>query len=244
MKTSSRKAWSVWVAVAALAVAVYANNDPWKAKDWQQWDDKDIQKVINQSPWTQHVMVESTWKPIDKIVANNAGGTQNSSGGNVLAAEHDSNARTRGDNATFDVYWSSARTMREALARRAAIHNGRDMKDAQEFVAAVQDEYQVTVQGPDMAPFQRKSEKDYAGLAWLQLKKSKEKIPASHVVYTRDDSGTVNAAIFFFPKKNASGAPTIGPDDKNVDFACKVGDSTIHANFELQKMEDAKGLDL
>ncbi len=243
MKTGKKKVWMAMVAMAALAAAVYGGNDPWKAKNWQQWDDKDIAKVINLSPWTVKTMVEATWKPLNAMDEHEAG-EQTSEGVGVMPAEADDNAKTRGANAMFEVYWSSSRTMREAVARRAVLHNGRDLKDAQEFVDAALDEYQVTVQGTDLAPFQRKSEREYASLAWLQPKKTKEKILASHVNYTRDDKGNVTGVVFFFPKKIASGAPTLGAEDKSVDFACKVGASTIHAYFNLTKMDDAKGLDL
>jgi hypothetical protein len=142
------------------------------------------------------------------------------------------------------VYWASSRTLREALARRAVLHSGNDPASADQYVNAPKDEYEVLVQGIDMAPFQRKDEKEYAGLAWLQVKPSKDKITPSHVTYTRDDKNAVTAAVFYFPKKKADGAPTIPEGTKGADFFCKVGASTMHAVFDLQKMQDQKGVDL
>ena len=54
----------------------------------------------------------------------------------------------------------------------------------------------------------------------------------------------VTTAIFFFPKKTASGDPTIALDEKSVEFNCKIEGQPRRVNFEPQKMVDSKGLDL
>jgi hypothetical protein len=244
----------VLLAGAMAAGALYAGkSEPWKEKSFDQWTDKDVQTVFTDSPWAQQVTVEATWKPLsaEDVSASAAGsvsgvGNQGTTGGGgaIVAAEHDANAVTRGQNTSFNVYWMSSRTMRSAVARKAVLHSGSDPKTAADYVAEPEDEFQVAVQGSDMAPFQRMDEKKYPDLAWLQVKKSKDKIMPSHAVYKKNDKGLVNAAIFYFPKKDASGNPTLGPDTKSVEFACKVGASTIHATFDPSKMSDMKGPDL
>jgi hypothetical protein len=54
----------------------------------------------------------------------------------------------------------------------------------------------------------------------------------------------VTSALFFFPRKTASGDPTIAADEKNVEFTCQVEGSTLRVNFEPQKMVDQTGPDL
>lgn len=44
--------------LAALAWA----SDPWKAKPYQQWDQKDVAKILNDSPWAKTESVTADWQ--------------------------------------------------------------------------------------------------------------------------------------------------------------------------------------
>jgi hypothetical protein len=242
--------------VAGMAAA--GTDKPWTSKPYTQWDDKDIQLVLSSSPWVQVVTVEQTWKPLsqadlqaidnNKATAGSVAGVGSGSNGNsaIISAEYSDTGRTRGDDVQYDVFWYSSRTLREATARRAVIHNGQDPQGAEEYVSAPHEDYELLIQGKDMSPFQVKPEEQYAAMAWMQVKGSKEKIGATKVTYTKDDAAphAVNGAIFSFPRKKADGSPTIPAGIKNVDFYCKVGSSTMRATFDVSKMQDQKGQDL
>src|SRR2546426_2053975 len=55
-----------------LPAAAIAADDAWKSKPYQQWDTKDIQKVLTDSPWSRVVHMEAKWRgggngvPMDK----------------------------------------------------------------------------------------------------------------------------------------------------------------------------------
>jgi hypothetical protein len=96
-----------------------------------------------------------------------------------------------------------------------------------------------------MAPFTRKDEKFYLANAFLQPRKSKQKISPAHVRYERDAKGIlVTSALFFFPRKTASGELTVSTDERNVEFNCNMDGASLRVNFEPQKMVDQNGLDL
>ncbi len=254
-----KKQWIAIILTLTASALAFAGNDPWTSKPFQQWDDKDITKVLQMSPWSHTVPVEMTWKALstedlemtrsmdaEARVHSGPSASGAGSGGSFPSTEHDQSAYTRGPEVSFSIYWSSSKTIREALARRNEMHGGADAQAAQAYANAPQEEYQVLVQGTDMSPFDRVNEKGYASMAWLQLKGSKQKIMPTHVQYTHDAKiqAAVNGAIFFFAKKNPDGSPTIPPTVKSMDFFCKVGASTIHAAFEPQKMKNMSGLDL
>lgn len=113
--------------------------------------------------------------------------------------------------------------------------------DVAKYASDPQEEYQVVVQSEDMAPFVRHDEKFFQDNSFLDLKKTKQKIPPSHVRYERDDKGLVAAAVFFFPKKTAAGEPTVPSDEKNVEFSCKLEGSKLSVSFDPQKMADSQG---
>lgn len=243
--------------VFILASLASAGGDPWKSKPYQQWDDKDIEKVVRFSPWSRTVVIEATWEPLNdsELAAVNGTtpgatvGTQGSGGAKggtstALPSEH-STARTRGEDASFSVYWMSSRTMRAAMARKSVLHAGKDPAEADKFVNQSLDTYVVLLQCDDMAPFMRNDEKFFQSRASLIVKSTKQKIDPSQVAFQRDKDGKkVVGVLFTFPKKGPNGEETISPQEKGVEFDCKIGNSLLKAPFEPQKMDDAKGSDL
>jgi len=244
-------------AIMILAALVWAGAEPWKTKPFQQWNDEDIQRVFTASPWARLVKVEATWKPLSadevpggtlpgQVAGNGGGGGSKGMGGTstVLPAEH-SDATTHSPDASYNVFWMSSETIRAALARRGILHSGKDEADAEKYVEAPIEEYQIAVQGIDMAPFFRSDERFFKENSFLQMKKTKLKISPSHVAYNRGSDGkTVTSVIFFFPKKNSEQQDVIAPDEKSVEFTCKMGKSTLHAVFEPKNMVNQKGVDL
>src|SRR5437016_10370911 len=42
----------------------WAADVPWKGKPYDQWDDKDVQKVFTDSPWARTATLTRTWVPL------------------------------------------------------------------------------------------------------------------------------------------------------------------------------------
>jgi len=103
------------------------------------------------------------------------------------------------------------------------------------------DELEIVIQSEDMAPFVRQDENFCQANAYLQSRKSIQCTLPSHVRCERDEKGFVAAAVFLFPRRIDSGAPTIFPDEKTVEFTCKIEGSTLRVAFELQKTIDQNG---
>jgi len=246
---------SLVLAVFFVAFAIaWAGGDPWKTKPMSQWNDSDIDRALHNSPWSRVVPVEATWKPLTEAeqnarmlpgTASGASGGSKGMGGTstVLPAEH-SDAQTRGADVAFSVYWMSSRTIRTAIGRKGVLHSGKDEAEAEKFATQPLVEYQILVQSLDMAPFYRNEEAWFVKNSSLELKKSKQKMSPSRVEFDRDSSGrTIVAARFYFPKKAAGDTEFVTPGEKAVEFSCKVGNSTIHADFEPPKMSDQQGPD-
>jgi len=226
-----------------FVTVIWANGEPWKGKPYQQWDDKDIERVFLNSPWARTTTITRTWLPIsskdlpDKIT---------SGAGRQVPKELERSGETSvGGELNFYVFWASSRVMRAASARKAVLHGDNKALDVEKYAREPQDEIQILVRSGDMAPFTRKDEKFFQANAFLQPRKSNQKISPSHVRFERDAKGIlVTSALFFFPRKTASGDPTIAADEKNVEFTCQVEGSTLRVNFEPQKMVDQAGPDL
>jgi hypothetical protein len=70
----------IGVAFLILAGLVWASNEPWKGKPYQQWNKADIEVILNNSPWCEKLVVPANW--------------QRASGPNAMA-ESDANAELR-----------------------------------------------------------------------------------------------------------------------------------------------------
>jgi hypothetical protein len=243
---------SIAVLLAAIA---WAGDDPWKAKPYQQWDAKDVRKVLDASPWARNVQVAAPW-----IGTGDAGDT--ASGGVASqptppamrsAQTPQPGASGAGDIApgtqtatvTFVVRWASSRTIREALLRNAVLA-GQIQEDAaaQQLTQPVET-YEIVVAAPDMKPFQSVDDKILEHSAFLVDRKTKQKAaPTGVKILNSEDGEKVESVAFFFPKKSDSGVATIAADEKNVDFLCVVTNVKIEASFDISKMLDTLGRDL
>jgi hypothetical protein len=227
----------------------WAAEKPWKAKSSQQWDEKDIQTILTESPWVRVSPIQRTWLSVaEKDVAPDpqisGGARKMSPGGQSTQAGGAATTPIRaGESSERElnviIYWQSSRVMRAATARQAVLHG--QTVDVDKYASEPQSEYQLILRMEDMTPFAQHDEKFFQDNAFLQTKKGKDKISPSHVVYEKKANGSIQDAIFFFPKATSSGSPTISPDEKEVQFSCKVADTTVRVGFRPQEMVDQSG---
>ena len=231
--------------VAAVATLAWAT-DVWKAKPYQQWDQKDVAKIMNDSPWAKTESVDANWLS-GKMSSNPVMTRQGSSatvGGGAMGGPSGLGMTPHTQSAKFVARWVSALTMREAMARLAVLDGQLAQATAEKDLAQAPDAYQITLLGEDMTPFSKLDEAAIAKDSYIEMKKSKEKVaPASVKIARSADGSKVMFVVFSFPK-TVHGKPTIGPDEKGIDFACKVKDANLKFHFEPQKMDGKQGRDL
>src|SRR5215831_15106063 len=59
------KAAAAFLFVAlTLAALAWASDPPWKGKPYDQWTDKDLEKIFTDSPWSRIGTVTRTWVPL------------------------------------------------------------------------------------------------------------------------------------------------------------------------------------
>ena len=248
-----RKIFLIVTGCFALAAVVWASNEPWKEKPYQQWDSKDLQKIFQDSPWSHIVQVEAPWAGggVDDSSlpsgSGGAGGAGRSMGANASGGGGNAGSDMGGGGgmASFLVRWISSRTFREAMIRDRILRSQMTEAEAQSELAKPVEGYEVVVTGPDMTPFQHADESALKSAATLTLKRSKSKLTPTDVRIQKTQDGSKVAGIMYvFPAKLANGETTIGTDEKNVEFSCSAGKFTLKWSFDLSKMADSQGRDL
>jgi len=240
-----RKRMMGGLAVLMIALLASASSDPWKSKPFQQWDQKDVTQILQESPWAKSgLQAAGAWRPIGQSTTEGQGAYGNRSADNADGGA----ARTRDAMSSVRVYaayWWSSRTIRAATCRQAVLNRAMTEADAEKLVAQAPDEYEVRVRGSNMSIFEERGEKAFEDAAKLELKKAKVKLAPSHVTFERDPgSEKVVSATFYFPKKDKSGNPTVLPDEKEIDFTLRVGDASVRTSFNPKQMVDSQGEDL
>ncbi len=224
-----------------FALVAYAS-DPWKEKDFKDWDQNDVKKILTDSPWVKPVQI---------------GGGGSAAPGSALTptgdAAHRDQTSVAGDSGgsggggsaamMFTVSWASARTFREALARNKEL-NGTPAEEARKNLGATQETFIILVRGNNLGGFDKLGEVGLKEKAYLMGKKSKEKVSATRVILQKGPDGKRSTAIIFeFPKKAASGSDVIGAEEKSVEFFTPGGNAELKVGFDLTKMADKTGSD-
>ncbi len=234
--------------VALIAIFLLAANlsagDPWRDKPFKQWDEKDIRRILTDSPWAKTVPVVNTWGGAGTGADFTSLGP---SGADPRDIRPEKPPAEQVPQAAFVVRWGSSRTLRRALARRALLR-GVAEAEVERFLAQEPALYEVMVAGPDMTPFASADEKDLKAMqerSSLTSKKSRTRLAPEQVEVERGpDSKRIVAVHFYFAKKTAAGPSPLSAEEKGAEFICQVGRTTLKANFDFQKMTDNQGTDL
>jgi hypothetical protein len=248
----SKKMLSLIAAGFLIAAATYAS-DAWKDKDFQNWDQKDIQKILTDSPWAKKVQaggagpggmrgggnpnMQPVGGPTGGGMADSPGHSENSGGSGQQAQ-----GRGQGQPMELTVSWNSSRTIREAIARRQELA-GTSPDVARKELSEPPNNYEVEVSGANLMAFGRVREDDLKQNSYLMSRTTKQKVAPANVVIKRGQDGRPAAIIFLFAKVTDSGEPTIAKNEKAVEFFTQAGNTPIKVDFDLAKMMDKQGSD-
>jgi hypothetical protein len=239
---------AVTLAGLALATAALAG-DPWKQKKPEEWKQEEVRKILNDSPWSRpyEIMLPATGQEPgggNDMTTNAAMGATAGGGGGGRGRGRGNNATPDTENTRAIVYlaqWYSSRTVRAAQIRAAELAGSAVPKENALF--QVPENYQVVLQGGNTAAFGKLGEEGLKKSCYLELKKTHERIAPSRVTILQG-RGRVIGVAFEFPKKAASGEPTIANDEKTVDFVATSDQVNLKFHFDLGKMVDQQGADL
>jgi hypothetical protein len=249
-----RKYLFAGMGILLLAVMAWAG-DVWKDKPYDQWTEKDVLAVLQFSPWAKpNLSAAGAWRPMGStpltgqtpgVVAGGANDPSKTAQGSLPEQRGGAEKRANAGPQSYNAYWWSSRTIRKAFVRYAVLKGRTKPEDAQKIVDQPIEDYQILVQGQDMYLFEQRGEKAFEDAAFLEMRKSKGKFPPSQVVFQLGPDGkTVTGVVFHFSKTSKNGDPAIAPNEQQVYFYLRIGDSTLQTYFEPKKMVDAKGEDL
>jgi hypothetical protein len=235
----------------ASAITLTARaTDPWKEKAPQDWDQKDVQKILTDSPWSRQFQFGSAPDGGTGSATTAVGSAAHPTVGSPERIQPGAPAGVSGDLSPgmgpvtkFTVSWHSSRTVREALLREKEL-SGSLPDQARRDLAAKYDVYEISISGSNLSAFGKETPEDLKAHSYLMLKSSKEKIAPVKVVIQKTPGGNPVAILFDFPQKTTAGEPAIAPSEKSVEFSARTGNLPLKVTFDISKMSTKDGRDL
>ncbi len=204
-----------------LACAVPLAADFWDETDFSAWSDKDVEKMLTDSPWAKKVRIvigslnEGALPTLPPVSIPGCGGEQFEALQRV----------------NVTVTWTSALPIKQALVRRAIGRDAPVPPDHQQLLSQDEPYYAVSVVGlpPSFAAFA--SMLDAVRPETLLKRRDHEPIATEEIQLFRDEADQSIRAVFLFPKSDA-----ITLDHEDVEFITKFGDTDVKKKFKLEAM--------
>ena len=243
-----KRALAILVMVGLAAVALLAA-DFWKTKKFTEWTDKEVQKLLKDSPWARPVEVRlggggggmsrggggrgaRGGGGIPSAASGGGGGGMESEGG---MGGGGGRGGTSGIEApptqTVIVRWHTALPIKEAVARARYGDEVGTSPEAAQMLQRQETHYVVGIIGlplvlAKMNPARLKSN------ARLKIK-DRPPIEAEDVKAAADQRG---ANLYLFFPRTQPGSHMIVLEDKDVEVELKLGSTDIRRKFKLQDM--------
>ena len=239
-----RRSPAVLVSAALfLSALTLCAADVWVAKPYTAWSDKDIRKIMTDSPWSRGVSVILDVIPDGSLlrgrvppgpngpgIAETGGGL--GVGGPQLGAPSPPPVQSGPPQTTLIVRWQSATVVQQALVKAQYGDKAGSSPEAQKRLEPNTEYYVIAVGNLPASQKLRDAEATRAllGMTTLTVNGRDHPIAARDVVYVEAGEGTIEAR-FLFPRDFVLTA-----DDKEVDFATMFGKSAVMAKFHLKNM--------
>ena len=209
----------VWLLACAALVAA----DFWEDKDFTTWSDKEVEKMLTDSPWSKKVT----------IVLGSLQEEPAAQSGRRTAPPEDcggSGQFQRIQRADVWLSWNSALPVKQALVRREVGTDAPIPSDLQQLLTQDEPFYNVTVVGLPPAFAVLASMADAVKAETMLKRKGQEPIAPEDIRLFRDADQSIRI-VYLFPKTDV-----ITLDDKDVEFVTKLSGVDVKKKFKLADM--------
>jgi hypothetical protein len=202
--------------------------DFWQSKPSTEWSDKDLQKMVTNSPWAKSFSMPAPGGGADSgappAISEGRGGRGGGAPGGAPPS-------VGGLPPTVFARWQSALPVKQAFVRLKYGAQAGTNPEAKQLLEREEPNYVIVVSGPLRSLLRGDPEtlKKIIMDASSLSAKGREAVKPSDVRIVLNQVS--NDMLFLFPKTNP-----FTVDDKEVEFATKFGDVTLKYKFRLKDM--------
>jgi hypothetical protein len=238
------------IALFVFFALVLAAADFWNSKPYSDWTDKDLQKIMTDSPWAKRESISSGAGPTPPSLGGGGGGGRGGGRGGPSAADAGDSAPAPisekgggggggipagggigAPSQTVFVRWQSALPLKQALVRTRFGKEAGSSPDAKKYLETEETAYVICV---SQYPLRRRTGEEFrqALIKSSSLSvKGKDSIAPLDVQIQLNPKGGVADIYYFFPRQRA-----FTLEDGEVEFSSKMGDVPIKQKFKLKDM--------
>jgi hypothetical protein len=205
--------------------------DFWQAKPYTEWTDKDLQKMITNSPWAKSFSPPApAGGPGDSGASTplSEGGGRGRGGGVPFGGPAAADSSTA---PTIYARWQSALPVKQAFVRLKYGAEAATSPDAKQLLDRPETNYEIVVSGPLKSMLRGDTDTLKLSLMESSSLTSKGKGPVKpsdvQIALSRDS----NDMVLHFPRTTPFTA-----DDKEVEFETKFGDLVLRYKFKVKDM--------
>lgn len=234
----------------AIVAATGLAGEPWKEKSFREWDQKDLARIMQDSPWSKNVYVPITWREgrargLTPDTSASSGAPTSIRGTRDASEFGGVEGRTvtaRGEpTALFTVRWTSSLTLRQAVARLNFLR-GLPAAEAEKPLAFDPPVHELIIFGEDLSLFEKATEQELKQKTHLSLKQARKEVqPLAVALRKSEDGKRTVAVVFHFPKKTDSGEALIAASEKSIEFHVHAAGTSFKVEFEPRKMVTKEG---
>jgi hypothetical protein len=226
-----------WGILFLVSICALAGNEFWEKKDYKQWAQKEVQKILEDSPWAKQLKLE-------KVAVMESNASVNAQGGEMQRK------------ITYQVQFRTAKPIRQAMVRQTQLaqkYDSLSTEQKQEFdkkteaflsgggdAVVVMVTYTATSQTHDLelARHWQSRTLDLLKNSVYLIPPKGDRVPLAQFAVA---PGAERAFQFVFPRQ-VNGKPIISPEDKSVklEFPYPVidgmGDGRAFLEFKVDKM--------
>jgi hypothetical protein len=202
--------------------------DFWQAKPYTEWSDKDLQKMITNSPWAKSFSPPETAVDSGASTPLSEGGGRGRGGSGVIAGPA---PVTNGTAPIIHARWQSALPVKQAFVRLKYGAEAPTSPDAKQLLEKAETNYEIVLSGPLKSLL--RGDTDSLKLALMESTSltSKGKAPLKPADVQLALSRDSNDMVLHFPRTTP-----FTLDDKEVEFETKFGDLVLKYKFRLKDM--------
>jgi hypothetical protein len=212
----------VWLTACAVLTAA----EFWEEKELTDWSDREVQRLMTNSPWAKRITVVFP-RPPRETINDRAPTARLGGGGGGRGARSGFGQFGAAAQSRLIVQWRSALPMRQAIVRGRVGPGGALGSAERQFLAQRPDVYFIVVSGLPRA-FARLDPRALRAEARLERR---GKPPILPIQANPQPDGDGTALVYVFPQVEA-----ITLEDEEVEFVTEVADASIERTFELEDM--------
>jgi hypothetical protein len=207
--------------------------DFWQ-KPWTGWNEKDLQKMVTNSPWAHTVSV-SMGGPLPAPADGGAGGGGGGGRGGGRGGPQGGGGADAPIPGTREpeivVRWQSALPVRQAFVRLKFGAEVEKSDDAKKYLEKEPSAYEIVLSGSLQALLRGEPKAAVQALSEVTFLSTKEKGAVKPTSIEISKPGRSMDMIIAFPR-----SMPFTLDDKEVEFQTKLGTSTVKVKFHLKDM--------